>query len=102
MDLKDKVVIIIGGSQGFGRALAERFISEGSIVYIASMNKTSVEKTAGEIGVKSFVVDVRDETSLRKAAESIVSETGRIDIWVNSAGLFMKFPKYEFFQFHLL
>jgi len=95
MDLKDKVVIIIGGSQGFGRALAERFISEGSIVYIASMNKTSVEKTAGEIGVKSFVVDVRDETSLRKAAESIVSETGRIDIWVNSAGVFMKFPKYE-------
>jgi len=95
MKLQDKTVVIIGGSQGFGRALAERFINEGSRVIIASKNKTNVEKTATEIGAKAFVVDVRDEQGLRDMAETVVREYGAIDIWINSAGLFKKFPKVE-------
>jgi len=39
MNLKDKTVVIVGGSQGIGRALAEGFIKEGANVVIASRTK---------------------------------------------------------------
>lgn len=92
MQLTDKTVIIVGGSQGIGRAMAEKFISEGANVVIASRTKDRLENTAKEIGAKSFVVDVRKEQDLRQLADYAKQEFGRIDIWINSAGLFMKFP----------
>lgn len=95
MNLQDKTVVIIGGSQGFGKALAERLIKEGSHVIIASKSKDRVEKTASEIGAKAFVADVRDEQSLRDVAEGAIKEFGSIDVWINSAGVFKKFPTIE-------
>ena len=93
MKLKDKIVVIVGGSRGFGKALANLFIAEGSKVAIVSKNKENVESTGQEIGATPFVADVRDEQSLRDAAEQIHKQFGRIDIWVNSAGVFKTFPK---------
>lgn len=95
MKLSGKTVVIIGGSQGFGRALAERLIKEGSNLVIVSKSKNRLQKTADEIGAKSYVADVRDEQSLRDVAEAVVSEFGAIDIWINSAGVFMKFPQVD-------
>ncbi len=95
MNLKEKVVVIIGGSQGFGKALAELFISEKSQVIIASKNKESVEKTAQEIGATSFIADVRNEQDIRNVAEQVIKQYGHIDIWINSAGVFKKFPQKE-------
>ena len=92
MNLTNKVVVIVGGSQGFGKSLAKLFIKEGAKVVIISKNKSSVELTSQEINAISFVADVRSEESLNLAAEGIVSSLGSIDIWINSAGVFMKFP----------
>jgi NAD(P)-dependent dehydrogenase (short-subunit alcohol dehydrogenase family) len=93
MDLHDKTVVIVGGSRGFGKALAELFIKEGSRVAIASRNRDSVETAAKEIGAVAFVADVRNESALRDVGKRAVEKFGQIDIWVNSAGLFMTFPK---------
>lgn len=93
MKLKDKVIVIIGGSQGFGRALAEAFIAEEANVIIASKHSYSVHKTAEELGVTSIVCDVTEEESLQAASDAILKEFGHIDIWVNSAGVFTVFPK---------
>lgn len=95
MELKNKVVVITGGSQGFGRALAELFIKEGSQVVVISKTKESLESTAREIGAVSFVVDVRNEGALQSIAGKVIERFGAIDIWVNCAGLFMVFPKGE-------
>lgn len=95
MKLQNKTGVIIGGSQGFGRALAERLIKEGCRVAIVSKNQQRLEKTAEEIGAKAFVADVRNEQSLRDVAQKITEEFGAIDIWVNSAGVFKKFPPVE-------
>ena len=92
MKLNGKTVVIIGGSQGFGRSVAECLIKEGSRVIIVSKSKDRLHKTADEIGATSYVADVRDEQSLRDVAKSVLAEFGAIDIWVNSAGVFMKFP----------
>lgn len=92
MKLSNKTIVIVGGSQGIGRALAERFISEGANVVIASRDSTRLNKTASEIGASAVTVDVRNEQDIRKLAASAKETYGKIDIWINSAGLFMKFP----------
>ncbi len=92
MNLKDKNVVIIGGSQGFGRALAIGFINEGANVIIASKNQESVSKTGNEIGATSMVCDVKNEESIKKVAQAVMEEFGSIDIWINSAGVFKVFP----------
>ena len=92
MNLKDKNIVIIGGSQGFGRALAVGFVSEGANVIIASKNPESANKTGEEIGATSMVCNVKDEESIKKVAKSVVEEFGSIDIWINSAGVFKVFP----------
>lgn len=93
MNLKDKVVVIIGGSRGFGRQLAEDLIATESTVIIASNVQEVVEQAASELGVRGMVADARNEENLRKLAEQIVVEFGRIDVWINSAGVFKTFPK---------
>lgn len=95
MNLKNKNIVIIGGSQGFGRALAKAFITEGSNVVIASKNSESVNKTGEEIGATSMVCDVKDEASLQKVRDFVVEKFGGVDIWINSAGVFKVFPKGE-------
>jgi NAD(P)-dependent dehydrogenase (short-subunit alcohol dehydrogenase family) len=92
MNLQDKNVVIIGGSQGFGKALAIGFIAEGANVVIASKNLESVNKTGEEIGATSMVCDVKNEDSIKKVAQATIEEFGSIDIWINSAGVFKVFP----------
>ena len=95
MNLSEKTAVIVGGSQGIGRALAEGLLREGANVVIASRSKETVENTAREIGAKPFVVDVRNEQDLRDLASFAMDAFGGVDLWVNSAGLFRKFPQQE-------
>lgn len=95
MNLIDKIVVIVGGSQGIGRALAEGLIREGATVVVVSKNKERIETTANEIGATALVADVRRELELRNVASSVIDTFGSINLWVNSAGIFKKFPKNE-------
>jgi len=95
MSLRDKVVVITGGSKGFGKSLAAAFIAEGSKVAIVSDDRESLDKTAEEIGAAPFQGDVRNEHALRNIADEVQKSIGNIDIWVNNAGVFLTFPKGE-------
>ncbi len=95
MNLKDKVIVIIGGSRGLGEQMARGFVSEGSKVIIASKTKDTLENVAKEIGATPFVVDVRKEQDLIKLADTVTEQFGTIDIWINSAGVFKTFSKTE-------
>ncbi|OGI76436.1 hypothetical protein A3C67_02275 [Candidatus Nomurabacteria bacterium RIFCSPHIGHO2_02_FULL_42_19] len=89
MELKDKVVVITGGSKGFGRALAEAFIKEGSKVSICALNETELQKTAQEIGALGVRADVRSEDEMKALAEKTIKEFDHLDIWINNAGLWL-------------
>ncbi|MBN1778926.1 MAG: SDR family oxidoreductase [Candidatus Buchananbacteria bacterium] len=89
MDLKDKVVIITGGSKGLGLSLAKKFIRAGSKVIIASRDEAELKKVAEQIGAISQFVDVTDESSVQALADFVVKKFGRIDVWVNNAGIWL-------------
>ncbi len=87
MDLKEKVVVIIGGSQGFGKALAWQFRNEGSKVIIGGHNADALKKTAEELSCDNFVADVTVPNDVKELGEYVFQKYGTIDIWINNAGI---------------
>src|ERR1035437_1095471 len=87
MNLKDKVVVITGSSKGFGKALAEIFLSEGSKVVISSTDEKELEDTAKEIGAYGICADVTKEEDMTRLVDETIKQFGSIDIWINNAGL---------------
>jgi 3-oxoacyl-[acyl-carrier protein] reductase len=73
--------LITGSSQGLGRALAERLLSEGWIVHGFARGPQELPHAA----FTAHVVDVTDEAAVRSAVGT-VAEAGRIDLLVNNAG----------------
>lgn len=82
--LKDKRVVVLGGSSGIGLAVAERAASEGAKVVIASSNAERVQKAIESVGgeVEGHAVDLSDE----RAVETFFAKLGRFDHLVYTAG----------------
>jgi NAD(P)-dependent dehydrogenase (short-subunit alcohol dehydrogenase family) len=89
MELKSKVVIITGGSRGFGKALAQLFLRERAKVVICSHHKDEIRVVAREIGALGAYADVTKEQDLTSIAQFTLKQLGQIDIWINNAGLWL-------------
>src|SRR5215475_1207204 len=89
IDLNSRCAVVTGGAQGFGRAIAERFVTSGAKVAIWDHDHALAEKTAKEIGnaVSPFKVDVSDQAAVEETRDATVSAFGKIDILVNNAGI---------------
>ena len=90
MNLKDKIIVITGGSKGFGKALAKAFLDEGSTVIISSNNGIEIKAVAKEIGALGICADVTKEEDLIHLADKTIKKFGVIDIWINNAGIWIK------------
>lgn len=90
MYVKEKVVIITGGSSGMGKGMATRFAKEGARVVITGRTKEKLEEAKLEIEqfpgqVLSVQMDVRNTDDIQKMIEHIDEKFGRIDILINNA-----------------
>lgn len=87
MNLKGKVIVITGGSKGLGKALAFCFLKDGSRVVVCSKNEEELKSLGNEItGIKA---DVTKENEIRALAEKVIIDFGRIDVWINNAGIWL-------------
>jgi short-subunit dehydrogenase len=89
---QDKTVVITGASSGLGRELAILFSAEGAAVVLAARDAGELARTAercGEAGGKTLTVvtDVTREDDVAHLAERAVLFNGRIDVWINNAGV---------------
>jgi NAD(P)-dependent dehydrogenase (short-subunit alcohol dehydrogenase family) len=90
--LMGKVAVITGGTRGIGLALAQAFAAEGASVFVASRSPASVEQAVSQLRQAGYqaggaATDVADFTQMQALAETAVKEFGRLDIWVNNAGV---------------
>ncbi|MFC7704627.1 SDR family oxidoreductase [Plastorhodobacter daqingensis] len=97
--LRDAVVVVTGASSGIGRATARMFADRGATVVLAARRAEALEEVATECrnaGANALVVptDVRDEDQVRRLCQAAVEQFGRIDVWVNNAGVAM-FGRFE-------
>lgn len=90
-DLKGKKVLITGGSRGIGRAIAEEFLKHGASVWLGARAADQLEATAYDLSslgeVKSSVLDVANEESVKKCLADIKNSWGGLDVLINGAAV---------------
>ncbi len=93
--VKDKTVIITGGSSGIGKACAVIFAREGAKVVIAGRNAENLRATISELKqITPHVLSVTADVSIYADCENLISQAlksfGTIDVLVNNAGISMR------------
>jgi NAD(P)-dependent dehydrogenase (short-subunit alcohol dehydrogenase family) len=81
MSLKDKTVVVTGGSRGLGLGLVEALVAQGAKVTVVARGADALEAVRARLGVATFAADVTDET----AAHRVLAEV-RPEILVLNAG----------------
>jgi glucose 1-dehydrogenase len=90
--LKGKVAVITGSSRGLGLAIAQTYTRAGAKVVIASRTQRSIDSALEMLSsngaqVTGMACDVADIVQVEALANHAIQTFGRIDIWVNNAGL---------------
>lgn len=91
--IKKRCALITGGSKGLGYAMAEGLASAGANICLLNRNleegKEAAERLQQDYGVraKAFAADVTDLQAVESAVDEIISDFGRLDILINSAGI---------------
>lgn len=87
--LANKVAVVTGGAQGFGKGIAEAMAAEGAYLVIADMNLEGAQATAAQFGIKGMAVgaNVSDESSVKALLDQVVLNFGGVDIFVSNAGI---------------
>jgi NAD(P)-dependent dehydrogenase (short-subunit alcohol dehydrogenase family) len=87
MELKDKVVVITGGSGGIGKAMAEAFLNEGAAgIMLADLDAAAVAQAAADIGCNGMACDVTDEAQVAALVAATEDQYGQVDVFCSNAG----------------
>lgn len=88
MNLKGKIILVTGGANGIGKALCERFHTEGAAkIFVADLDFENAVRVAESVGGKAFRLDVADEANCQTVIAEILSEAGRLDFIASNAGI---------------
>jgi NAD(P)-dependent dehydrogenase (short-subunit alcohol dehydrogenase family) len=90
MQLRDKVVVVTGGANGIGEALARKFKAEGArAVVVCDIDGAGAERVAKEIGGWGLRVDVAVESEIQQLVSETEGRYGGIDLFCSNAGIFI-------------
>ncbi len=95
--LKDKVVLITGGTRGLGLIIARQAAMEGANVVICGRSEESLQLASKDLKSKSTDIhtiqcDVSDKQQIKQMIRRIKSEVGSVDVLINNAGIIQAGP----------
>jgi NADP-dependent 3-hydroxy acid dehydrogenase YdfG len=87
--MPDTVVVITGASSGIGAAVAELISRQGMSVVLAARRKDALDAVAAKCGGRAVpvVADVSVRANVRRIVDETLARFGRIDVWINNAGI---------------
>jgi len=86
MQIKNKIIVITGGTKGLGSSLSKLFSLKGNKIIVAAR---SIKKERLDNNIFSIQADVTRELDMKKLANFAVKNFNRIDIWINNAGIWL-------------
>lgn len=88
MDITDKIIVVTGAGSGIGKALVERFVSEGARQVVAvDINAAQASSTADTVGCIAMTADVANENAIKTVIDDTEAHIGPIDLFCSNAGL---------------
>jgi NAD(P)-dependent dehydrogenase (short-subunit alcohol dehydrogenase family) len=86
MEFDGKVAIVTGSTSGIGMATTRKFAEQGGKVAAAGRKKDVLSKIAGP-NVRTYAVDLLDESETAAFVQNVLNDFGQIDVLVNAAGI---------------
>jgi NAD(P)-dependent dehydrogenase (short-subunit alcohol dehydrogenase family) len=88
MDVKNKVIVVTGGADGIGAAMARRFAQAGAAhVAVVDRNGEGAARVAAEIGGSAWTTDVSNAEAVAAMVAGVEAAQGRIDLFCSNAGV---------------
>jgi NADP-dependent 3-hydroxy acid dehydrogenase YdfG len=87
--LAGRIAVVTGASSGIGAATARRLAADGAEVALLARRIDRIKELATEIGGFAVEADVREQDSVRAAADAVRTELGRPDLVVANAGVML-------------
>jgi len=94
LSLEGRCAVVTGGGVGIGEATVNRLAEAGATVFVADRDmaraRQSAERATSRHGATCFPVevDVADTSAVSDLADVAINQAGRLDIWVNNAGIY--------------
>ena len=101
LHLRDKHILITGGSKGIGLACAEAFLQEGARVTLVSRDAANLARAREQLAahdarrIDTHAADLRDPNAALAALDAAEAALGAVDVLVNSAGAAWRTPAAE-------
>lgn len=95
--LKNKVILITGGSRGLGLVLARKLAKEGAKIVICGRSVESLQRASEDLSSKTthflaIPCDIRDRNQVQNMIQKVREEMGSIDVLINNAGIIQVGP----------
>ncbi len=88
MSINQKKIWITGASSGIGKAVAEKFASEGWRVAVSARRKEILENMAKNQNIFSFPLDITDQEQINNIFKNILNDFGSLDLCLFSSGTY--------------
>ena len=89
--------VVTGAGRGLGRQLAALLVERGHTVLVTDLDEAAAHAAAEELGDRAVphALDVRDAAAVDAARDLLLAHAGRLDVWVNNAGVLFSGPAWD-------